>query len=112
MANDVRFRKPVTITRPGTMFLYTYLRFYGPSSTGLVELYAYDAWGNALFYPFTDANSIQSVSYSGQWNGAYYQDRILAMPWVWDSAAVSAQAVTFRCWLYSDTGTLLDYVTA
>jgi hypothetical protein len=105
MPYEVRFRKPNTIVRQGTTFLYTYLEFYGAPISCLTEIQAYNAAGQGLGFCFTDNDNFMLSNASMNANGT---PRLQAVLWIFDNATVSSQAVSFNLWLYTTWGLMLD----
>lgn len=103
---DVRCKDPGTFGRNGNLILYSRLEFYGVYTSCLVECFAYNSAGQNLGYCFTDSNHVQSLSSSAKSDGSTRQ---VAVVWVFDNTTVSAQAVWFRFWLYTDYGSHLDF---
>jgi hypothetical protein len=108
-ASDVRFRRPNTITRAG-LYVYVNLEYYAAYTSSVTECRAYNAAGQALAYPFTDADGFLSSSGSGTWHGTYWTSNYVTQVFVFDNAAVAASAVTIHAWLYNYNAVVIDYV--
>lgn len=108
-ASDVRFRRPNVITRQGTLVLIN-IEYYGYYTNSLTECRAYNAAGQMLAYPFTDADGFLSSQGSGTWHGTYWTSNYLTQVFIFDNATVAAQAVTIHAWIYNYNSMVVDYI--
>ncbi len=106
MAHDARIWPQTKLVRMGD-YVFTYVEFYGVTTTAYSELFAYNSSGTMLYYPFTAPNSLQSCTASAILTYGGWVYRQIGVIWAFKNATFAAQAVNYRLWLWMD-GSLYD----